>query len=635
MRYKNIIYTTGALLVIAASVAPGFPASAQTLEGSFQGPPVGANPPTGGGLFSVNAQRNIGFGGTGYTPTNTLGGALFDRVFMVAGANNPGVGVRNLTSGKKFILTADNDGRLTLFDDGGNAVRFYVDTNGDFVVGGLAALRATNVQANISARYITAGTFGRGLNDTPTGDFAFPGALGIGIASNLGLPANGLEVAGQANFSTIKITGGTPGAGRVLTSLDAAGLAAWQNLPPFPVTSVFGRIGAVVAGVGDYAVSQITGAAPLANPIFTGSVTMPGMGIWNNSGNVGIGTTDPLSKLNVGSGHRSLTFQPNLSGNGVYGAAIGVGTTIDTITSPNRITINANPDLYNAGVLITMGVASNDPFFNLYLIPRSGSGPRTIDEPPPQLRITPSTLLFTGNVVAGSGQFTGPVLVGPPTQSGEAATKGYVDTLVSGGGGAVVRATSCDGDATCEMASANLLNGDISGVRLLTAETIDVQKLNVTTIDPIYTIGDVSYATYVSDTIGLKMEVYGKAILREETRYKTQNTNMYSYAIDFKNASEGSDVWLFWQTIDEGRDMEDIIVNLTPEFDGRAWYELRPEEKQIIIYGAQGDSTPPWQGRISPALTVSYHLVAPRHDAKQWPTKLDNPKNKGTFLLPK
>jgi len=42
------------------------------------------------------------------------------------------------------------------------------------------------------------------------------------------------------------------------------------------VNSVFGRSGAVVAGSGDYTVSQITGAAPLASPTFTGTPIVPG-----------------------------------------------------------------------------------------------------------------------------------------------------------------------------------------------------------------------------------------------------------------------------------------------------------------------------------------------------------------------
>ena len=42
------------------------------------------------------------------------------------------------------------------------------------------------------------------------------------------------------------------------------------------VTSVFGRTGVVTSASGDYSVSQVTGAAPLASPTFTGTPTVPG-----------------------------------------------------------------------------------------------------------------------------------------------------------------------------------------------------------------------------------------------------------------------------------------------------------------------------------------------------------------------
>jgi hypothetical protein len=45
-----------------------------------------------------------------------------------------------------------------------------------------------------------------------------------------------------------------------------------------PVTSVFTRTGAVVAATGDYTVAQVTGAAPLASPTFTGVPAAPTAG---------------------------------------------------------------------------------------------------------------------------------------------------------------------------------------------------------------------------------------------------------------------------------------------------------------------------------------------------------------------
>jgi hypothetical protein len=48
-----------------------------------------------------------------------------------------------------------------------------------------------------------------------------------------------------------------------------------SNAGPGQVSSVFGRTGTVTAASGDYTVSQVTGAAPLASPTFTGTVTEP------------------------------------------------------------------------------------------------------------------------------------------------------------------------------------------------------------------------------------------------------------------------------------------------------------------------------------------------------------------------
>ena len=41
--------------------------------------------------------------------------------------------------------------------------------------------------------------------------------------------------------------------------------------------------------------------ATTASPTFTGDVTFPGTGVWNSSGNVGIGTTSPAVRLDLGS----------------------------------------------------------------------------------------------------------------------------------------------------------------------------------------------------------------------------------------------------------------------------------------------------------------------------------------------
>lgn len=64
--------------------------------------------------------------------------------------------------------------------------------------------------------------------------------------------------------------------GKVLTLDSPAVLGVdWQNLGGGggAVNSVFGRAGNVTAQAGDYAVAQVTGAAPTASPAFTGTAT--------------------------------------------------------------------------------------------------------------------------------------------------------------------------------------------------------------------------------------------------------------------------------------------------------------------------------------------------------------------------
>lgn len=63
----------------------------------------------------------------------------------------------------------------------------------------------------------------------------------------------------------------------ILVTSPASTLGNWQELltPADNVSSVFSRTGAVTAQSGDYTVAQVTGAAPLASPTFTGTPDAP------------------------------------------------------------------------------------------------------------------------------------------------------------------------------------------------------------------------------------------------------------------------------------------------------------------------------------------------------------------------
>ncbi|MBU0907459.1 MAG: hypothetical protein KKD18_02370 [Nanoarchaeota archaeon] len=115
------------------------------------------------------------------------------------------------------------------------------------------------------------------------------GNVGIGTSA----PGAKLEVAGQ-----IKITGGSPGIGKVLTS-DANGLAMWQTLS-------------------------------------SGGWTINGNNMYSAvTGNVGIGTTNPGQKLEVAGSIKAKelidsddsAYYVNPSGDSLFSGSIGIGTT--------------------------------------------------------------------------------------------------------------------------------------------------------------------------------------------------------------------------------------------------------------------------------------------------------------------
>ncbi|KKK76265.1 hypothetical protein LCGC14_2865410, partial [marine sediment metagenome] len=147
----------------------------------------------------------------------------------------------------------------------------------------------------------------------------------------------------------------------------------------------------------------------------------------------------------------------------------------------------------------------------------------------------------------------------------------------------------------------------------------------------IYTIGGARYATYMAGMTGVKEETTGVIHLLRNSQSVTRNSGTYEYVIDFDEVEQGSDLWLFAQTVNvDGRAhiVEDgmvyrttseelfdkMIVLLTPAFEGDVWYEKNVEDKQVIIYAQLKEVQLPSIG----TLEVSYRLTAPRFDWKTW-----------------
>ncbi|HNZ51709.1 MAG TPA: hypothetical protein PKK28_03480, partial [bacterium] len=196
-------------------------------------------------------------------------------------------------------------------------------------------------------------------------------------------------------------------------------------------------------------------------------------------------------------------------------------------------------------------------------------------------------------------RFTGTVKVATPHDPDDAVTKSYLDS-------ALINSTSSNayvlkaGDSM----SGNL---DMSGHNI-----VGVNKLTVTTIDPLYDIGGVKYSTYASTIVGsVKEEYVGKG----EINYCVNNYCFWR--LNFAQQQPGSDLWVWRQIVDFQPDKIDVLMtaygqpaSLSYEIDGN----------QIIFYADRPTK-------------FSYRLVGARFDWRKWPTLANNQSEKAGLII--
>jgi hypothetical protein len=161
----------------------------------------------------------------------------------------------------------------------------------------------------------------------------------------------------------------------------------------------------------------------------------------------------------------------------------------------------------------------------------------------------------------------------------------------------------------------NALSVDGSGTVFVGGGT---GKLNAGTIDPIYDILGVKYATYVAGMIGQKEEISGTLTLQPTT----DNQQLFKYTVDFDEQPVGSDLWLFGKITDFKKNWSGLSVLLTPEFAGEVWYEKNPSENQLVFYASPIGNWKLEIGNSQPE--ISFRLSAPRFDWRQWPNLLED-----------
>ena len=143
-----------------------------------------------------------------------------------------------------------------------------------------------------------------------------------------------------------------------------------------------------------------------------------------------------------------------------------------------------------------------------------------------------------------------------------------------------------------------------------------VSKLNVSTIDPVYTIGGEKFATYGPEMTGINVETTGDVQLTAPASSYRSSSSYWTYVLDLANAPKGSDLWLWTKTTNlKNVGLDGVSVLLTPSFDGKVWYEKDRKDMTITIYAEPSSSF-----KIQNAnLEISYRLSAPRFDSAKWP----------------
>jgi len=115
---------------------------------------------------------------------------------------------------------------------------------------------------------------------------------GGAVASVFG--RSGVVIAAIGDYTVSQVTGAAPSASPAFSGAPTAPTATVGTnttqlattafvLANQAVASVFGRTGAVVAAGGDYSVAQVTGAAPLASPALSGTPTAPNATVSTNT----------------------------------------------------------------------------------------------------------------------------------------------------------------------------------------------------------------------------------------------------------------------------------------------------------------------------------------------------------------
>jgi hypothetical protein len=301
-----------------------------------------------------------------------------------------------------------------------------------------------------------------------------------------------------------------------------------------------------------------------ANTLWGG--TAAGNAWSNNSGNIGIGTTNPGQKLEV---------------NGTIYANNSNGVLVPNVSSAGGRSIYT--DSVNGYAIVNWG---NHSWF------RNGSSTWTFQGGSGGDDWTQTAQLYL-NAVGTAGANDKLIELGQRQSNNSSGDyKGLRVVQFSG---------SSIQDGYLQAGNASFSGTVNVGSISLNSET---NKITAETFDPVYTINNKHYATYLPGMTGVKEETAATLTLNCVQHNCSQT-------LDFKNLPVASDLWLFAQATNLTKNFDQLSVLLSSGFKGSVWYDKNEAKKTVTIRAVASDST-------LKTVEVSYRLTAPRFDSASW-----------------